>query len=97
VFAEAKAESRLIHLSGHINRILSRNQKHFIFFFWDEVHGELLVTADKESPLFYSQPKVGTKLELKVYLKGYTTRRTDGNNFTNNYLMVKEIVKKELV
>jgi hypothetical protein len=93
VFAAAKEESRLIHLSGHVNRYLSKNHNRILFFFWDEVHGELLVTADNQCPLFYSHPKIGQKLELKVYLKGYTIQNSNKNNFTNNYLIIKEVVK----
>jgi hypothetical protein len=90
---EAKEESRLIELNGVTTGILSRNQNHVVFYFRDEVHGEILVTADKECPLYYGSVK-RKRLHLKVYLRGHTVIK-HGGNFTNNYLVIKEVLKQE--
>jgi hypothetical protein len=90
---EAKEESRLIELEGITAGVLAKSYHHVVFYFEDNIHGKILVTADRECPLYYERIK-RQRMKLKVYLRGNTVLK-DSGPFVNNFLIVKEVVKQE--
>ncbi|RYI25082.1 hypothetical protein EVU96_25040 [Bacillus infantis] len=85
----------MIELNGTTAGVLAKNLHHVVFYFNDSVHGKILVTADRDCPLYYERIK-RKRLKLKVYLRGHTVLK-HGELFTNNYLFVKEILEQEKI